>query len=212
MRIKKKNLFLSLIVLVVSVSLVYFAIRPFVAHADTHGVSLSTSVQSYLSFDITAGDTIALGSLTPGTPICSATASVASVTTNAANGYTIGLSDGSDTNSALNQGGTYIPDMTNGTITTPVVWGTPGTNTGLGVGLWAADTTKEVKWGTGTTVCDTNNKYAAIPSAAATAHTVTGVVVGTDTSSWSWKIDVLNTQKTGAYSGSATFTATAVIS
>lgn len=211
MIIKKKSLFLSLIVLVISISLIYFSVRPLVVHAETHGVALSTSVQSYMSFDVTAGDTVGLGSLTPGTPICSATASVASVTTNAANGYTVGLSDGSDTNSALAQGGTYIPDMTNGTITTPVVWGTPGTNTGLGVGLWAADTTKEVKWGTGTTVCDANNKYAAIPSAATTAHTVTGVVAGTDTSSWSWKIDVLNTQKTGSYSGSATFTATAVL-
>lgn len=196
-----------------SISLVYFAVQPLVAHAQTHGVALSTSVQSYLTFDVTAGDTVGLGSLTPGTPVCGATASVASVATNAANGYTIGLSDSSDTNSALlhTDTSTYIPDMTNGTITTPVVWGTPGTNTGLGVGLWAADTNKELKWGTGTTVCDTNNKYAAIPLAATTAHTVTGAVAGTDTSSWSWKIDVLNTQKTGAYSGTATFTATAVL-
>lgn len=214
MRIKKKSLFLSLTVLVMSISLIYFSVRPLVAHAEVDTVSLSTSVQTYITFSISSGDTVGLGSLTPGTPICSSTASVASVTTNAANGYTIGLSDGSDTNSALlhTDTSTYIPDMTNGTITTPVVWGTSGTNTGLGAGLWAADTNKEVKWGTGTLVCDTNNKYAAIPSAATTAHTVTGVVAGTDTSSWSWKIDVLNTQKTGSYSGSATFTATAVLS
>lgn len=211
MWLKRKNLFVGLIVVVIGIFSICFDFKPFSAQAATHGVSLSTSVQSYLSFDITAGDSITLGSLTPGTPICSATASVASVTTNAANGYTLGLSDGSDTNSALAQGGVYIPDMTNGTITTPVVWGTPGTNTGLGVGLFAADTTKEAKWGTGTAVCDTNNKYASIPSAATTAHTVTGTVAGTDTSSWSWEIDVLNTQKTGAYSGSATFTVTAVL-
>lgn len=153
MKLRVKNLFLGLIVAVIGVLSICFVLKPFSAQAETHGVSLSTSVQSYLSFDITAGDSIGLGSLTPGTPICSTTASVASVTTNAANGYTLGLSDGSDTNSALAQGGVYIPDMTNGTITTPVVWGVPGTNTGLGVGLWAADTNKEAKWGTGTTVC-----------------------------------------------------------
>lgn len=212
MKVIRKNLFIDLIVLVTGISLFCFVFKPFSAQAATQGVSLSTSVQSYLAFNLTAGDTVALGSLTPGTPICSSTATVASVTTNAANGYTMGVSDGSDTNSALAQGGIYIPDMTNGTLTTPVVWGTPGTNTGLGVGLWAADSNKEAKWGTGTVVCDANNKYAPIPSTATTAHTVTGVVAGADTSSWSWKIDVLNTQKTGAYSGSVTFTATAVLS
>ena len=196
------------------ISLICFAFKPFSAQAVPieHGVTLSTTVLTYLAFDITTGDTIPLSNLTPGTPICSATSSIASVATNAANGYTIGLSDGSDTNSALHQGATYIPDMTDGTIDTPVVWGSPPTFYGLGVGLWAADTNKENKWGAGTTVCHASNKYAAIPSGATTAHTVTGVVSGTDTSSWSWKIDVLNTQKTGLYGGDVTFTVTAVLS
>lgn len=181
------------------------------AQAATDDVTLSTTVQSYLSFSITAGDTVTFGNLTPGTPICFATGTVATVSTNAANGYTLGVHDGSGTNSALlhTDTSTYIPDMTNGTIGTPVTW---GTNTGVGVGLYAADTTKEEKWGTGTTVCDANNKYAAIPETATTAHTVTGTLSGADTSSWSWKIDVANTQKTGAYSGTVTFTATAVLS
>lgn len=189
-------------------------VGPSASVAATHDVTLTTTVQTYLTFDITAGDTVAFGSLTPGTPICSNTASVATVTTNAANGYTIGLSDGSDTNSAMTHtdSTTKIADMTNGTIATPVVWGTPGTNTGLGIGLFAADTNKEAAWGSGTTVCDANNKYAAIPAAATTAHTVTGFRSTGDTSSWSWKIDVPNTQKTGAYSGASTFTATAVLS
>lgn len=211
MRIKKKNLFTILMTSIISVYLICFTIQPLPVQAATHSVTLSTSVQSYLLFDITSGDTIALGSLTPATPICSATASVASITTNAANGYTIGLSDSiASTNSALvhTDTTTYIPDMTVGTIATPVVW---GANTGLGVGMFAADTTKEATWGTGTTVCDALNKYAAIPQNAATAHTVTGFRSTADTSSWSWKIDVLNTQKTGSYSGTATFTATAVL-
>lgn len=211
----KKILLVSLIMLIGGL-LVNYVLKPFpIAHAATDTVTLSTSVQTYLNFSISAGDPVAFGALTSGTAICSATASVASVTTNAANGYTLGLSDGiAASNSALlhTDTTTRIPDMTNGTIATPVVWGTPGTNTGLGVGLWAADTNKEVKWGSGATVCDTNNKYAAVPQAATTAHTVTGTVSGTDTSSWSWEIDVLNTQKTGSYSGDVTFTATAVLS
>lgn len=190
----------------------YLLIAPMTAQAATQGVTLSTTVQTYLAFTLTGGDTVAFGSLTPGTPICSNTATVASVTTNAANGYTLGLSDGvASTGSALlhTDGNTRIPDMTNGTIATPVVW---GTNYGLGVGLYAADTNKEAAWGSGTTVCDANNKYAAIPQNATTAHTVTGYLSGADTSSWSWKIDVQNTQKTGTYSGTATLTATAVLS
>jgi hypothetical protein len=178
--------------------------------AAQQNVSLSTTVQEYLSFSITAGGTVAFGNLTPGTPICYNTGTVASVTTNAANGYTIGLSDGvSGTDSALlhTDTTTRIADYA-GTIDTPTSW----TGTGLGISLYAADTSKESKWGTGTTVCDANNKYAGIPQNTTTAHTASGYKSGADTSSWSFKVDVPNTQKTGSYSGTVTFTATAVLS
>jgi hypothetical protein len=178
------------------------------AKADTSDVNLSTTVQTYMTFSITAGSTVTFGNLTPGTPICFATGTVASVTTNAANGYTLGVSDGvASSNSALVQSGTYITDYA-GTIATPTLW----TGTGLGTGLYAADTNKGAKWGSGATVCDSNNKYAGVPEAATTAHTVTGYHSGADTSSWSFKVDAPNTQKTGAYSGAVTFTATAVLS
>jgi len=182
--------------------------------AAQQNVSLSTTVQEYLSFSITAGGTVAFGNLTPGTPICYNTGTVASVTTNAANGYTIGLSDGvSGTDSALlhTDTTTRIPDF-DGTIDTPLNWLEDGEGTGLGISLYAADTSKESKWGTGTTVCDANNKYAGIPQNTTTAHTASGYKSGADTSSWSFKVDVPNTQKTGSYSGSVTFTATAVLS
>jgi hypothetical protein len=191
-------------------SILFYPIQPI--HAATHPVTLSTTVQEYLSFDVTTGDTIPFGNLTPGTPICSATSSITTITTNAANGYTLGLADGvASPNSSLlhTDTTTRIPKMTNGTIGTPVAW---GSNYGVGTGLWAADNNKEAKWGTGTTVCDALNKYAAVPETTTTAHTVTGFHSGADTSSWSWQIDVQNTQKTGAYSGDVTFTATAVLS
>lgn len=204
------RIFNGILVSLAALISVYFVLSyvSFDTEAATHDVALSINVQEYLAFDITSGDTIAFGNFNPGTPICSSTESVASVTTNAANGYTLGLSDGSDTNSALRKGATsvYIADYA-GTIAEPTSW----TGNGLGVGLWSADTNKEAAWGTGTTVCDANNKYAGIPSAATTAHTVTGVVSGANTSSWSWKVDAPNTQETGSYSGNATFTATAVL-
>lgn len=176
--------------------------------AATDTVTVSTDVQTFLTLSITSGDPMALGNLTPGSPVTGSAGSVASCTTDAANGYTLGLSDGSDTNSALvhTDTTTYIADYA-GTITTPTTW----SGIGLGISLYAADNNKEAKWGTGTTYNDANNKYAGIPSVATTAHTVTGFHVGTDTSSWGWKADVANGQKTGAYSGNVTFTATAVL-
>lgn len=207
----RKKFFVISSLVAVGILSICFVFAPLSADAATQPVSLSTTILSYLSFNLTAGSTIAFGSLTPGTPICSATATIASVTTNSANGYTLGLSDSiAAANSSLvhTDTTTYIPDMTNGTIATPVVW---GSNTGLGVGMFAADTTKEVSWGTGTTVCDALNKYSAVPQNATTAHTVTGFRSTADTSSWSWKIDTLNTQKTGSYSGTDTFTVTAVL-
>ena len=180
----------------------------FGSQAATDTVDLQINVQEYLSFSISSGDAVNFGNFNPGTPICSNTASVASVTTNTANGYTLGVHDGSDSDSALTKGGgVYIADYA-GTITTPTSW----TGNGLGIGLFAADSNKEAKWGTGTTVCDANNKYAGVPSTATTAHTVTGYHATADTSSWSWKVDAPNDQATGSYSGTVTFTATGVLS
>lgn len=192
----------SLVCLFVVLNLVTFQ-----THAATQNVDLSIDVQEYMAFSLSGGSAIDFGSFNPGTPICSSTATVASVTTNALNGYTLGVSDGSDTDSALTKDTDHIADYA-GTIGTPTTW----TGTGLGVGLWAADTNKEAKWGTGSSVCHANNKYAGVPSAAATGHTVTGYHSGANTSSWSWKVDAPNNQATGAYTGSVTFTATGVLS
>lgn len=181
------------------------------AQAATDTVTVSTNVQEYLSFSITAGDPVTFGNLTPGTPICYATGTVASVTTNAANGYTLGFKDdvaASDSALLHTDTTTRIADYA-GTVATPTIW----TGTGLGTGLYAADTNKEAKWGTGTTVCDALNKYAGVPqNNDTTSHVVTGYHSGADTSSWSFKVDVANTQKTGSYSGDVTFTALAVLS
>ena len=206
------------IIIVISTVFVFMAVIYFAnlgvenkSQADTQGVTVSASVQTAMTFSTSAGDTAAFGSLTPGSPIASpATGTVLSVTTNAANGYTIGVSDSkTTTNSALlhTDTSTYVADYA-GTIATPTSW----TSTGLGLTLFAADTNKESAWGTGTTYDDSNNKYAGVPQNATTAHTVTGYHSGADTSSWAFKLDVPGTQKTGSYSGTVTFTSTAVLS
>lgn len=189
----------------------YDTTKPSRAAEDT--ATLTTTVLEYISLDITSGATVAFGNLTPGTPIAAPTGgTIASVTTNAANGYTLGLHDGapgSDSDMTHTDTTTKISDFTLGDIAAPAAW---DGGTGVGITLFMADTTKETKWGTGTTYSDVNNKYAGIPETATVAHTATGFHSGADTSSWAFKIDVPNTQKTGVYSGIVTFTATAVLS
>ena len=185
------------------------------AATATTNITLTATVIQAISIAITSGGTVALGNLTPGTsaPICNGSGSVLTVTTNASNGYTMGVSDTSDTNSPLTFGGVYIPDATGGTMTTPVTWTTNGAGfLGLGITNFAAATTKNTtKWGAGTTACDVTNKWAAVPSATSVGHTVTGWRAAADSTSWGWKLDAPASQETGAYSGVVLFTATSVV-
>jgi len=207
-KIKKILFLLGFVGLVGLLSLVFNSPYNGLDRAKASDVTLSTNVQSYINLSISSGSTITFGNLTPGTPIC-AGSTVASVSTNATNGYTIGLNDNAvGTGSALlhTDLATRIADYT-GTIAVPTLW----SGTGLGISCYAADSSKEAAWGAGTTLCDVNNKYAGVPEAATTAHTVTGYHAGADASSWGWEIDAPNSQKIGAYSGNVTYTATAVL-
>ena len=209
----KKALFMALAFLFVFWLFLMFGTRGRVlATDDTHILTHTTTIISYISLDLSgpAADTVAFGNLAPGTPICYSTGTVATVDTNADNGYTLGVHDSTvapGSSMTHTDTFTHIPKMTIGTIATPVAW---VTNYGVGITMYAADSQKEAKW-VGTSVCDAANTYAAIPETATTAHTVTGVLAAPDTSSWGFTIDTQNTQKTGDYSGTMTFTATAVI-
>jgi len=206
---KIKLLAVAIGLLVISAFIIQFG-GPAKADDTPKTVSLTTDVQEYLTWDfVPSSPEVDFGNLTPGTAIPAPSGGVvASVTTNAANGYSVGLHDGSGTNSALlhTDESTYIADYA-GTITTPTTW----TGTGIGITLFAADTTKEAKWGTGTTYNDVNNKYAGIPAESAVAHTAATYKASADTSTWAFKIDVPNTQKTGTYGGNVTFTVTAAL-
>jgi len=209
-----KKLLLGILIISAAffVSSCVWGAQPAHAIGDTKNVTLTTTVVTYLTLTITAGSTVGFGSLTPQTPIqAPATGTIASVATNAANGYTLGISDAT---AAPNSSMTHTDTSTHitkygGTVGTPTLW----SGNGVGITLYAADTSKDTsKWGTGTTYDDANNKYAGIPETATTAHTVVGALSGADTSSWAYEINVPNTQKAGAYSGAMTFTATAVLS
>ena len=81
--------------------------------ATTGNVLLTGTILEYLALTFSSGSTISFGNITPGTPKCGDFNTKADVITNAANGYTLGLSDGSDTNSAMihTDAATYILDM-----------------------------------------------------------------------------------------------------
>ncbi len=183
-----------------------------VALTDTSPAAVAVSIGTFLNLVVSSGQTIDLGTLTPGTPQCNASGSVAGVTTNASNGYWIGLIDSSDTNTNMTKGGSvYIPDATGATLDSPAFWVTGNAGfLGLGATMFAADNNKEAKWGTGTTACDGYNKWGGISTNLWMAHTVTGYHAGLDTSTWGWKVDVPNTQASGSYSGDETFSSTAV--
>ena len=151
-------------------------------------------------------DTIAFGNLLPGSVITGTT--ITTVTTNYPNGYSLSASDNvAGTNSALlhTDTTTRIADYA-GTIAVPTSW----TDTGLGICVYSA-TDKNGKWGTGTTETSALNKYAGVPQNATEIHPKTGAPTSSDESKIGYKLVVPNTQKTGAYSGNITYTATGVL-
>ncbi|MCX6810179.1 MAG: hypothetical protein NTY30_00355, partial [Candidatus Berkelbacteria bacterium] len=157
-----------------------------------------------LTFSVDS-NTLAFGSLLPGSVLTGTTQTT--VTTNYPNGYSLAASDGSDTNSALAQGGTYVADYAS-TITTPTAW---SSGTGLGICLFSATGKNTTQWGTGTTETDSNNKYAGVPQNATTIHSKTGSPTLSDLSKIGYKLVVPDTQKTGAYSGIITYTVTGAL-
>ena len=153
-------------------------------------------------------DIIAFGNLLPGNVLTGST--VATVTTNYSGGYTLGASDavvGAYSCLLHTDSSTRIADYT-GTIDTPTQW---LTGTGFGISLYAADTTKEGKWGTGDDETDSNNKYAGVPEGATTIHTKAGSPTSGDRSWIGYKLVAPYTQKIGDYSGNVTYTATGVL-
>ena len=184
--------------------------------ASTGNVLLTGTVLQFIDLTLNAGWIVSFGNITPGLSNaiakCGDLDTQADVTTNASGGYNLAISDGSDTDSAMVHSDilTHIPDIT-GTIASPLLW-TSGVTAGVGVNLFSGTQKSGGVWGTGTTACDLSyNKWAKVPSTAATGHTVTGYHATTDSSYWDWRIGVPLTQKTGTYSGNVLFTSAAVL-
>jgi hypothetical protein len=186
-----------------------------VSAANSDTVTLDVDITEYIDVSITSGDTVDFGAVSPlALTKGPATGTVVSVTTSAANGYSLGISDGvAGSDSAFLHTGdstTRIPDN-EGTIETPLAW----TGNGLGITLYAGDSTVDPKWcangQTCTTYDDADNLFAGVPQAVTPAHVVTGYHAGADTSTWAFGLRVANSQKTGSYNGTVTFSGTPVL-
>lgn len=182
-----------------------------VDNAQAADVSMTTNVQNVLDISLSSAS-INFGSLVPGTPVKGSGGIDIDVTTSSADGYNLSICDtivGSDSALLHTDTTTRIPDFSS-LIASPSLWNT-GTSVGLGFGVYAADTSKEVKWGTGTTYDHASNQYAGVPENSTIFHASTGYKEGADTTSLAFILDVSNSQKTGSYTGQVVITATAII-
>jgi len=177
------------------------------AATSTSTTTISTTVLESIS--TSCGATLALGNLTPGTPLSSNV--TCTTTTNANGGYDLAVKrdDVDTTIDHTSDAATNIADKTAWNSGTPnsATW----SGTGLGFRVKQSGTTAALYsttwWGADDT--GTNAKYAGFPSpayvniasSAAYSSTATAVVVEA-------KADVDGTQKSGTYNGTVTFQGT----
>jgi hypothetical protein len=151
-------------------------------------------VNTYLTLSVDS-NTKDLGSLLPGSPITGQT--TINVTTDSWSGYALTVSK--DHKMLHTDTSTTIDDH-NGTITTPILWGAPN-NLGFGFTIFSG-TNVDSKWGS-----SPNYKYAAFPDISTTAHSKPDYKSPADETVVGYKVDVLGSQKSGAYSCTITYTA-----
>lgn len=199
-----KRVFSALMAIVISASSILYIEQ---TNANTDTANLSVNVSPYfISLTITSGGSINFGNLTPGTPVTGASGTAISIETSSELGYSLAINDGvvSPNSALLHSDTTTRIAKYAGTIGVPTTW----TGNGLGFSLYSGSS-KDAKWGTGTTYNDANNKYAGVTQNATIIMSTTSYNASPDVSYVGWKLDVPNDQKTGAYSGTVTFTATA---
>jgi hypothetical protein len=194
--------------LVVLLVPVFYSAR---AQTGLDTIHLSTNVETSLAMSVepTGYD---FGSLVANIPEKGSAGVNIGVETNSPNGYNLSIYDGiSGSGSALLNADlvTRIIDF-DGSIEDPQPW-VNGESRGLGITVFKASTSKEPKWGTGTTYDDPNNKYAGVPGLATAIHTSAGYKAGIDTTDIAFIVDVNPDQKSGIYSGPVTISALAIL-
>ena len=205
---QKKIASLSLLALVAALSGVGQLANA--ATATPYTVTLQTNVQEVITLSCDAA-TVNMGNLTPGTPVTGT--SVCTGTTNANGGYDL-LVKRDDADTTMDKVSDATVNIVDKTVWDPTantnngnaaVW----SGTGLGFTVFASTATKStVWWGTGATVTDVLNKYAGFPTAAANIMVYASYNSAGTTTSIGYKLDVPTTQRSGAYDGTVTYSAT----
>ena len=170
------------------------------------GINLNTDVQEVISLDC-GTPTINLGNLTPGTPVTGS--STCTATTNANGGYTLAVKrdDATSTLKKNSENNITISDLTPWDPTAPNANTYSGT--GLGFTVFSSTANKNSSWwGTGSTLTDSNNKYAGFNTNQTDIMRDTSYSETSTATDIGYKIDVPPTQKSGAYSGSVTYQVT----
>jgi hypothetical protein len=150
---------------------------------------------TYLTLTVDA-DNKDLGTLFSGSPVTGET--TVGVTTDSWNGYALNVSKNHKMRN-IADGSTTINDH-NGTIATPVLWSAPN-NLGFGFTI-ISGTGVDTKWKDGL-----NYRYASFPDIATTAHSKPDYKSPVDETVIGYKVDVPESQKSGAYSCTITYTA-----
>lgn len=136
-------------------------------------------------------------------------ATVVSVSTDNATGYTLWARDGSDAAGAMHSDGVAtVPDWS-GSVSAPTSWAS-GTAGYFGITLLAATGGKDTtRWGIGSTSTDyANLRYAGLPAADASIHVRPTNTSTTDAIELSYRVNSSSSQKAGSYSANVTYTAT----
>lgn len=181
---------------------------PKMVEAATQGQTVSLSVTSTITFSV-GSPTVSLGTLTPGAAITATTS--ASVSTNAANGWTLSIKrdDASSTLDMTTDATTDFPDYTAWNYSSPNSNTTPGANLSFRVMSVGTDVAlyNSTWWGSDDT---TNAKYAGFPTTSQTIATIGSYVSSNQTVVYKFRADAPATQKTGSYDGAVTLTALAI--
>ena len=153
--------------------------------------------------------TLSFGSLIPGDVFTAHTA--VTVNTNYPNGYALAVSDGvTGSDSALQHSSSSRVSDYSGTISAPTIW---SSGTGFGICIYSGSGKDTARWGTGTAFDSSLNKYAGVPQDASSGgvYAKTGSPVVNDIVGVGYKLVVPNSQKTGDYQGTLTYTVTGVL-
>jgi hypothetical protein len=196
----KKNIFLMV------VGYLFICCTSVSAATDSVGVNLSVTIAENMTLDCGGDvDIDGGGALVAGTPASRAT--TCTVTTNDEDGYNLQIVDDNGTGDALTNGIHSIPDKTEWDNLSPngAVW----SGTGLGFSVYASTATKNASWwGNGNGCHDSGNLYAGIPSTDTNIMEHTSYASASTTTSICYRVDVVQSQASGEYTGSVTYTAT----